>query len=111
MTRTSLRVFFVLALAVAVGLAVAVSPYASTSPDGLTKVSEQKGFAASGTVHVIQEDSPIPGYAFPGIDDARVAKGLAGFVGTLAVALLAMAIGWAVHRRTPASRRGDPAAA
>jgi PDGLE domain len=108
--RVSLRLFFVLAFAVAVGLSVAVSPFASSSPDGLDKVAHEKGFSGDGTVHAIQEDSPIPGYAFPGIDNPRVATGLAGFVGTLAVALVALGIGWLFHRRRPSGERGDPAA-
>ena len=33
----------------------------------------------------VQERSPVPDYAFPGVDDPRVATGLAGFVGTLVV--------------------------
>ena len=110
MSRLSLRAFVVLALAVAVGLAVAVSPFASSSPDGLEKVADDKGFIDDGTVHAIQDDSPIPDYAFPGVDNPRVATGLAGFVGTLAVALVAVGLGWLFHRRRPASERGDPAA-
>jgi PDGLE domain len=80
-----MRVFTILALAVAVGLAVAVSPYASSSPDGLEKVATDKGFIDDGKLHSIQDDSPIPDYAFPGIDDPKVATGVAGFVGTLLV--------------------------
>jgi hypothetical protein len=53
--RVSLRVFAVLALAVAVGLAVGVSPYASASPDGLERVAEDEGFAGDGRLHSLQE--------------------------------------------------------
>jgi hypothetical protein len=80
-----IRWFTVLALAVAVGLATAVSPYASSSPDGLEKVAADNAFLEQGKPHAAQEDSPLPDYAFPGIDDPRVATGLAGFVGTLVV--------------------------
>ena len=103
MKRVSLHVFFVLALAVAVGLAVAASPYASSSPDGLNKVAEQKGFIDQGRLHAIQDDSPIPGYAFPGVDNEFWAKALSGFVGTLLVAAVAYGIGWLVRRRRSAS--------
>jgi PDGLE domain len=77
-----MRLFTIVALAVAIGLAAAASPYASASPDGLEKVAADKGFVEQGTV---QEGSPVPDYAFPGVDDARVATGLAGFTGTLIV--------------------------
>ena len=87
-----MKLFTILALALAVGLATAVSPYASASPDGLEKVAEDKAFLEQGTLHSVQEDSPVPDYAFPGVDDPRVATGLAGFVGTL----LVFGVGYAV---------------
>ena len=103
------RIFFVLVLALAVGLAVGVSPYASVSPDGLEKVAGDKGFLEDGTLSPIQEDSPIPDYAFPGVDNPRVATGLAGSIGTLAVALIAVGLGRLFHRRSGTRKGGDPA--
>ena len=100
--KASTRVFIVVALALAVGLSTAVSPFASSSPDGLEKVAEEKGFIDAGTLHAVQEDSPIPDYAFPGVENERVATGLAGFVGTLAVFAIGYGIAWALRRR------GDP---
>jgi hypothetical protein len=41
--------FVVVALALALLLGVAVSPFASKSPDGLSKVAEDHGFAARAT--------------------------------------------------------------
>ena len=79
------RLFIVLALAVSVGLALGLSPYASSSPDGLERVAEQQGFLDMGRTHAVQGHAPVPDYAMPGIDDPRLATGLAGFVGTLAV--------------------------
>ena len=90
----SLRLFTVLALALAIGLATAVSPLASSSPDGLQKVAERQGFVDHGRVHRLQEDAPARGYAFPGVHDARLATGLAGFAGTLVV----FAAGWGLAR-------------
>jgi hypothetical protein len=80
-----MKLFTILALAVAIGLATAASPFAASSPDGLEKVAADKAFVDQGKVHSVQEDSPVPDYAFPGVDDPRVATGLAGFVGTLMV--------------------------
>jgi hypothetical protein len=95
-----MKLFTILALALAVGLATAVSPYASSSPDGLERVAEDEAFIEQGTLHSVQEDSPVPDYAFPGVDDARVATGLAGFVGTLLVFGTGYAITIAARRRT-----------
>jgi hypothetical protein len=97
-----MKLFTILALALAIGLATAVSPYASSSPDGLEKVAGDKAFLDQGRLHSIQDESPVPDYAVPGIDDPRVATGLAGFGGTL----LVFALGYglvAVTRRTTAA--------
>jgi hypothetical protein len=102
MRRIPTGVFVVIALALAIGLATAVSPFASPSPDGLEKVAEQKQFLDEGKLHSLQEDSPIPDYAFPGVENDRVATGLAGFVGTLGV----FAIGWGLARLV--RRRPEP---
>ena len=103
MKRISMRVFVIASLAVAVGLAVFASPYASSSPDGLEKVAETKGFGADGRLHSLQNSSPVPDYAFPGIDDPRLATALAGLVGTLLVALVGMAIVTLARRRSTAT--------
>jgi hypothetical protein len=107
MTRISLRLFLVLALAVSVGLGVAVSPYADSSPDGLEKVAEKKGFLEDGRLHRVQEDAPVPDYAFPGIENPWVATGLAGFVGTLIVAAVGIGLGYVIRRRTAGRGEGE----
>ena len=97
----SMRLFVALALSLAIGLAFFLSPYASAAPDGLNRVAGDKGFDNRATLHSVQDDSPIPGYAFPGIGDEKLAKGVAGFVGTLGV--FAVGYGLAARlRRTPA---------
>jgi hypothetical protein len=105
MRRT--RIFIALALALAIGLATAVSPFASASPDGLEKVAAEKRFLDEGRLAPIQEDSPIPDYAFPGVENERVATGLAGFIGTLAV----FAIGYGVAATVGRRRRAGTAPA
>jgi hypothetical protein len=77
-----MRLFTILALAIAVGLATAVSPFASSSPDGLEKVAADHAFLARGEA---QETSALADYAVPGVGDERLATGLAGFGGTLLV--------------------------
>ena len=83
---------------VAVLLAVFLSPWASSSPDGLEKVAEDKGFLESAEeTEPAWKHSPVPDYAVNGIENERVATGLAGFVGVLITAavivLLALAVG------------------
>ncbi len=100
MNRISTRIFLILGLALAVGLAVFASPFASSSPDGLEKVAESESFLENGRLHTLQESSPVPDYAFPGIEDPRLATALAGFVGTLIVALACVAIMTLLRRRS-----------
>jgi PDGLE domain len=110
MSRLPTRVMVVVGLSLAVGLATAVTPFASSSPDGLQKVAEKKAFLDDGRLHSVQEDSPIPGYAFPGIDNAPVAKGVAGFAGTLVVFALGYGLAYVIRRRDHAdAARGAPA--
>jgi hypothetical protein len=97
-----MRLFTILALALAVGLATAASPFASSHPDGLEKVAEDKAFLEVGRLAPIQEDAPVPDYAFPGVEDEQLATGLAGFIGTLGVFAIGYGVA-AVARRRPVS--------
>jgi PDGLE domain len=91
------RWFVALALALAVGLAFFLSPYASSSPDGLNRVAGDKGFDGRAQAH----SSPISGYAFPGIGDGKLAKGVAGFIGTLGVFAIGYGVAIRLRRVTP----------
>jgi hypothetical protein len=86
--------FTVLALAIAIGLATAASPFASAAPDGLTRVAADHGFDTRAQA----SGGPVAGYALPGVGDARVAKGLAGFTGTLLVFFVGAGVARAVRR-------------
>jgi hypothetical protein len=90
-----MKLFTILALALAIGLATAASPFASASPDGLNRVAEDHSFSDTGKT----QSGPIEGYAFPGVHNERVAKGLAGFTGTLIVFGLGLVIVKAARRR------------
>jgi hypothetical protein len=94
-----MRWFTVFALAVAIALGTAFSPFASGSPDGLEKVAQDKGFVDRGRLAAVQQEAPAPDYAFPGVDDPRVATALAGFAGTLGVFLLAAGVVAVARRR------------
>jgi hypothetical protein len=93
-----MRRFTVLALALAIGLATALSPFASGAPDGLTAVAQRQGFDRRGHVVAAQRHAPAAGYGFPGVHDPRLAKGLAGFAGTLGVFLIGAGLVAAVRR-------------
>jgi PDGLE domain len=90
-----MRLFTIVALALAIGLATAVSPLASTAPDGLNRVASDHAFEQRGTTH----EAPVSGYAFPGVHNEKLAKGLAGFTGTLLVFALGIGLVKTARRR------------
>ncbi len=96
----SRRLFVALALALAVGLATGVSPYASPAPDGLERVAGDKAFLDEARPAA---DAPIAGYAFAGVENERVATGLAGFAGSLGVFALGYGLALLVRRRGAAA--------
>jgi len=84
-------------------LAVAcLSPLASSSPDGLERVAEDKGFIG------LAGEAPfqiIADYVFPGIENEAIATVLAGIIGTLILFGVAYGLAWLLQ-----SRKGRAAA-
>jgi hypothetical protein len=74
--------FVVGGLLVAIGLAMLVSGFASSSPDGLNKVAEDHGIAANAKQHLF-ENGPLAGYAVKGVGDERLSTALSGLIGVL----------------------------
>ena len=77
-------------LILGLGIALVVtlfSPLASSAPDGLERVAEDKGFLHRA------EDAPyeiIPDYTFPGVENEQLATILSGVVGVVLVAGLTL---------------------
>jgi cobalt/nickel transport system permease protein len=86
-------------LLIALGIALFLSPLASTWPDGLEKVAQSLGFAER-TVQPSLVPSPMPDYTVSGIVSPRWAAALAGAVGTIVVFLLALGLARALGRRS-----------
>jgi hypothetical protein len=78
-------------------LAVAcISPLASSSPDGLERVAEDRGFiglAGEAPYQVIAD------YVFPGVANEALATILAGVVGTLVLFGAAYGLAWLLTLR------------
>lgn len=85
-------------LVLAAALAFVVSPFASSSPDGLDRVSEDQGFAKRAEGAEVWRGAPIPDYALPGVE-GRLSTSVAGLIGTLAVAGLGCAGAWVIRAR------------
>jgi len=69
-------------LLLALIVAAFLAPFASSSPDGLERVAEDLGFLHKGEGDPVVK-SPIPDYAFPGIENESAATAAAGVTGTL----------------------------
>lgn len=83
----------IIGLLIAVVIGMALSPFASSFPDGLEWVAEKMGFIVKGEVAPVVK-SPVPDYAFPFVNEKSVwATSLSGLLGVLLVFLAAVAIG------------------
>ena len=85
---------------VALILAGVVSFYASSSPDGLNRVAEDKGFSNTEKDHAAA-DGPLAGYETKDVGNARASKAIAGITGTVVVLLLAGGLTFVIRRRQP----------
>jgi cobalt/nickel transport system permease protein len=91
-------------LAIAMGIAVFLAPFASEFPDGLEYVGQQLGFLpdeAEASAPLLP--APMADYELrvAGLDHARVATAMAGVVGTLVV----FGLSWGMARILPQSKR------
>jgi hypothetical protein len=76
-------------------LVATISPLASSAPDGLERVAEDKSFLE------LAGDSPfsvIADYAFPGIHNEALATILAGWIGTALVFGMAYGVTFLISR-------------
>lgn len=102
---TNARLFVLAGLLISVGLALFASPWASSQPDGLERVAEDRGFRDTAREHALSE-SPVADYQVPGVEDERASTALSGLIGTL----LTFGLGTAVFAaaRTLRDREREP---
>jgi len=87
------KIFILIIGSVALVVALFLSPFASSFPDGLEKVAEKLGFADKAS-SFINFKFIIPDYSFPGIDSSFWQTSLAGFFGVLIIfAFFALILG------------------
>ena len=110
MRTSNLRLFLLGGLLVAAGLALFVSGFASSSPDGLEKVARDKGFLQQARDHLFA-DGPLAGYTVRGIDDQRLSTGVSGLIGVLVTFGLGLALFALVRAMRPRRDRSGPSRA
>ena len=82
--------FVAFGLVIALGLAIFVSPYACSWPDGLDELAEKFGFAGHAATLI---KTWVPDYKMPGISSTGIATAIAGALGTLVMFGLAWGVG------------------
>jgi cobalt/nickel transport protein len=106
--KKSIYIFIFAGLALALALALIVSPWASSSPDGLEKVAEDKGFLEKAEeTEPVWGSSPVPDYAMPGLEDSHpaLATALAGLAGTVAIFLIAWGLALVLKKKNEGESR------
>jgi cobalt/nickel transport protein len=91
-------------MGISILLALFLSPFASSSPDGLEKVAEMKGFNEKGEGWKFWKHAPLPDYALPWIKNEKVSTALSGLLGTLAIFLIALGLGKLLRRSSGKKR-------
>jgi cobalt/nickel transport system permease protein len=107
MARRSLKWFLGGGLVVALLLALVVSGFASSSPDGLERVARDKGLLATARDHLLA-DGPLADYAVKGVDNGRLSTGLAGAIGVLLTFAAGSGLFLLLRRRDRRGRRDEP---
>jgi cobalt/nickel transport system permease protein len=87
--QARLAVFTGGALALALAVAVLLSPLASSAPDGLESVATEKGFADEASEPTWRL-APLADYAVPGLDGSSITVAAAGSLGVLFLFALAV---------------------
>ncbi|MHB0958645.1 MAG: energy-coupling factor ABC transporter permease [Pirellulaceae bacterium] len=75
-------------LLTALALAAFLSPFASSSPDGLEAVAESAEFSDLAEGQQVWQSALMADYSVPGVESESVSTGLAGILGTSAVFLV-----------------------
>jgi hypothetical protein len=101
----NLRLFLIAGLLMAAGLALVVSGFASSSPDGLEKVAEDKGFLETAQDHLFA-DGPLADYTVKGVGNERLSTGLSGLIGVLITFGVGLALFALLRTMRPGSGSG-----
>jgi cobalt/nickel transport protein len=104
---SNLRLFLIGGLLLTVGLALFVSGFASSSPDGLEKVAGDKGFLQTARDHLFA-DGPLADYTVRGIVNERLSTGVSGLIGVLLTFGVGFALFALIRALRPRRDRSEP---
>ncbi|MEE8547783.1 MAG: PDGLE domain-containing protein [bacterium] len=97
--------FVFAAFLIAAAIATIVSPFGSSSPDGLESVAEELGFRKIAEENLaVWDRSFAPGYEVGGIRSKWASRGIAGAIGTIFVFFTGTGIALALRKLRQAHR-------
>jgi mannose/fructose/N-acetylgalactosamine-specific phosphotransferase system component IID len=88
--------WFVVGVLVTVVIAVVVSQFASSSPDGLEYVADQQGFIDQAEEHELA-DAPLADYGENLESESTISTAIAGFVGVTAALAVGFGLFWLIR--------------
>jgi cobalt/nickel transport protein len=101
---TKNRIFILTGLAISLGIATLLSPFASQNPDGLDRVAEDLQFTDKATEEPLTQNLPpaqiFAEYSVKAVENEKVSTAVAGLTGTLVVFGLAWGIGKIAVKKT-----------
>ena len=101
MKRLPKRSIVIGAIFFTVLVALAVSPWISDAPDGLTRVARGQGIDAEEQEHLL-EDGPLADYSVDGVGGDRLSKGSAVLIG-MTLTFVGSLVAFRFARRTRSS--------
>ena len=99
--------FLIGGLLVALALGIFVSPFASSSPDGLEKVSMEEEFDGTAEDHALG-DSPLADYGVETLGNERLGTAASGLIGVLLTFAFGMLL-FGLTQRAGRRRAGEQA--
>ncbi len=89
--------FVLLVLGLSLLMALFLSPFASSSPDGLEKIAQTKGF--SQPEKTLWHHAPLRDYSIPWIEHRKMSRAFSGLIGTLSIFLTSFGIGKLMRKK------------
>jgi cobalt/nickel transport system permease protein len=89
-------------LVVAAALAILVSPFASSTPDGLERVAADEALDTEVEDHAMA-GGPLAEYGVEGVDNERLGTGLAGLIGVVVTFAVGFGLFAVIRRVRPPS--------
>ena len=91
--------FVWLVLGLSLLMALFLSPFASSSPDGFEKIAQTKGVSQQGKQRNLWNHAPLRGYAIPWIENEKMSTAFSGVIGTLSIFLTSLGIGKLMRKK------------